>query len=236
MTVNSDSDQLLVEYCEKLGSMLDNIWGLVKGPKLATQQVRSAPEILKSSEELASLARSSSHSLVRETLPWLALFPETLLGAFGGYELFELDPEYGWKRLYDACYDRLVLLQGKMREEIASRSGELPLTGLAQQVHETIIDGNKEGKPITGPSMDRTRVAPGPHPNLSRSTRRVYMHLKEVEMPATYDDITHALQMGRSTCAKALDELDTLGMIQRMPGGGALLAEEYRHAHRSEED
>ena len=124
MTVLSDTDQQLVEYCEELAVTLRDIWEYANTPWTPRHFVVLAmDEILQCSEEQASAARQSSHPLIRETYSWLALFPELFESAKSRirrlsddllpHEHDEILIEYGLKRVYDSCYHPLIRLQGQ---------------------------------------------------------------------------------------------------------------------------
>ena len=120
----------------------------------------------------------------------------------------------GFLRIYDAVHMPLLNIVGRIMTELA-------ITRTEQSEDE-------------GPSVDVLEASPKLMPNLSIIGCRVRKYLQKLDVPATYDDITEANRIGRNTCNRVLKELESHGMIEKMPGGGVMLLPEYRCINQSE--
>lgn len=169
------------------------------------------------------LSLSCGHPLGREAHSSLVLFEYLLDSALTWVDMggeFDQDNgnermfKEGFLRIYDAVY--------------------MPLLNIVGRIMTELVITRTEHSEDEGPSAGVLETSPKFLPNLSICGCRVWNYLQEVDVPATYDDITAAIQMGRKTCSKALKELDGHGMIERMEGGGVILLDEYRRGNRSE--
>ena len=169
------------------------------------------------------LSLSCGHPLGREAHSSLVLFEYLLDSALTWVDMggeFDEDNgnermfKEGFLRIYDTVYMPLLNIVGRIMTELAI----------------TRTEHSEDERPSVGVQETSPKLIP----NLSLSCCRVRNYLQKEDVPATYDDITAAIHIGRNTCNKVLKELEGHGMIERMDGGGVTLLPEYRRINQSE--
>lgn len=164
------------------------------------------------------------HPLGREAHSYLVLFEYLLDSALTWIDMGgEFDQDNGNERMFKEGFLRIY------------DAVHMPLLNIVGRIMTELAITRTEHSEDEGPSADILEASPELILDLSINGYRVWKYLRGVDVPATYDDVTAANHMGRSTCSKILKQMQSLGMIKRFPEGGVMLLPQYRHINQSEE-